>query len=564
MTTAEPLPFEQEHERLRHLTDLEDALEAAWAGDAKALINWIKYFDPVTGEWVRFLMYPPEGWEPPASLFKPSFEGGAKDWFWQSLIIEWLQDPENKKFLVYKARQLGITLLACAYALYLMLFEPGSVCVAYSYEEGEAKKLIQAAWAMYQSLPAIFKEHVKVVTPKAAEIPSEYIRLRHADGRISEMQALPATKKHGHGGRVRFAIMDEVARMDYGREIYTAINPATSRGGKLLMISTANGVSNKETGEGNFFHHLYVTKVEKNLEYWFLPWNLEPTRDADWYEREAMALDEVERNQQYPLNENDGFMLSGAIYFNREALDFYAANTCKAIQRGQFVSTGRRRAAFRNIRDGIIEIYELPHPDGKYAIAVDTATGSGADYTSAHVIDLSSGAIVAKMRAKIEAGRAGFQLHYLGKFYNTAKICPERQGGSGEAVITVLKDGTDMLPPYPNIYRHKKFTKGSKDISQEYGHPMGEGARQTVLDGLKLALRRQEFPWLPAGTVDELGTFVYKDTRPSPRAEDGCNDDDVMSLALAREMFRQFGQRPEKRKKWRKSKYQPSPVRSTT
>lgn len=559
--------LEETHEQLR----LIEAKELAKT-DPKYLINEMKYLDPQTQLWADFRMFPPEGWEIPNSWdmrpegkdFHPSADEGASDWFWQSLFIDWLHDPAIRVYLVLKARQLGITLLCCAYALWLMLFKPGFSAGAFSYEEGEAFKLSQALWEMFISLPPIMRDHVEVVTPtELAGVPTEWVRLRHKTGELSTFQAMPATKKHGHGGRFGFGIMDEASRQDYAREIFTGLLPAAiSRGGKLALVSTANGVSNKETGEGNFFHHVFATKRQRKISYRFLPWNLEPTRDKEWYENVAMALDDVERNQQYPLNEHDAFMLSGAIYFNREALEHYAGAIMEPLRTGQFVAAGKRRGRFLTLRDGILEIYEMPHPDAKYAIGVDTATGSGADYTSAHVIDLSSGMVVAHLHAKIEAARAAFQLHYLGKFYNNALICVERQAGSGEAVITVLREGTENLPPYSKLYRHTTYTKGNKPISEDFGYPMGAGPRSAVLDGLKLFVRQRGFPWLDAGTLDEMQTFVYKDTRPSPRAEDGCNDDRVFSLALAHEMYHRFGQRPEKRRRWKKTPYRPPPTRS--
>ena len=142
----------------------------------------------------------------------------------------------------------------------------------------------------------------------------------------------------------------------------------------------------------------------------------------------------------------------------------------------------------------------------------------------------------------MEAPRVAEQLWFIGHYYNTAKICPERQGGYGEALIAFLREGVNGLPAYTNLYRHKKYTRSDKPISEDYGHPMGEQSRAEVLDGLKDWLRGRLFPWLSQGHVDELGTFVYADTKPSPRAQDGCNDDRVMSLALAVKMFREFGQ----------------------
>jgi hypothetical protein len=534
--------------------------------DPKALINEIRFFDPSTEQWVEFKMYPPEGWKPP-TIELPDGDwkfgtDGADDWYWQSLIIDWLHDPLLKKFLILKARQLGITLQACAYALWLMLFRPGAVCVAYSYTEDEAKKLAVAVWAMFRALPEIMTEHVDVVTPTRSEEPAEWIRLKHADGRISSFQALPATPKHGHGARVTFAIMDEVAYMDHARRIYTAINPATTRGrAKLLMISTAFGVSNPETGEGNYFHNLYATRREKKLAFRFLPWNLEPTRDQEWYDTEAIKLDEIERNQQYPLNENDAFMLSGALYFDREALGFYRQEVVPPEFTGQFVQTGRRRSKFMRLRDGIVDIFERPKQDAAYAIAVDSATGRGTDYTSADVIDLTNGAIVAQLHAKIEAKRAAFQLHWLGVYYNEAKIAVERQGGNGEAIIVALRDGDQNLPAYKNLYKHRTYTRAGAVRSEEYGYPMSSANRNQMLDFLRTLIRERVFPWFSVGTVDELGTFIHVETGVSPRAQDGCRDDRVMSLAGAAEMFRQYGHHPAKKRSWKKTKYQPHPSR---
>jgi hypothetical protein len=543
--------------------------------DPKALINEIRYFDPSSSEWVEFKMFPPDDWEPPV-IWLPNGEWkfvntGAADWHWQSMVIDWFNDPTKKKYLILKARQLGITLLSCAYGLWLMLYRPGSVVVAYSYNEDEAKKLVEAAWEMFRSLPEELKAHVTLISPKLADTPTESFKIRDKrTGLVSSFTALPATPKHGHGIRATFAIMDEVAYMEHAKRIYTAINPAVSRGkAKLIMISTAYGVSNLETGEGNYFHHLYATMLQKSLNFRFLPWNLEPTRDEEWYEREAMALDEVERNQQYPLKERDAFMLSGHVYFDREALDHYDEEGVRVpLFQGQFFEHGRDQAELERIPDGIIEVYRQPIPGRTYGMGVDSATGRGTDYTSAHVIDMSSGEIVAEMHARIESPRAAFQVWWLGTWYNNALIAVERQGGYGDAIIYALRDGNNMIRnPYTNLYRQTKHTSLKRPQSQEYGVPMGPTNRGSVLDNLKNFIRLRFFPYLSRGTLDELGTFVYAETNPSPRAQDGTNDDRVMSLALAALLYAERGKRQLKvggGRQWKKKAYSPSPVRSAT
>jgi hypothetical protein len=530
---------------------------------SKALIAEINAFDPTTLERFSFTMYPADddplwyGKEPRADM----------GWFWQAEIVDWWNDPETFKYLILKARQLGITWLAMAQTIWYLLYRPGSRCVAYSYSEDEAKKLVARAWLMLNSLPEYLRNGIEVLSPQRAEEPSEWIKVKHTlpDGStiLSSLQALPATRKAGHGETVTFAVMDEVARQDYARQIYTAINPAVSRGlAKLCMISTANGVGNPDTGEGNYFHILYATQREKGIDFRFLPWNLEPTRDAAWYGAEAMALDEVERNQQYPLNENDAFMLSGALYFDSRALQYYRLHSMRPLYSAQFVQLNPRKAKLTELRDGIIDVWEPPRKGGKYAISADVSTGRSADYTSCDVIDLETGSIVASLHAKIEAPMACVQLHFLGKWYNMAKIAVERQGGYGEALITLLRDGSKGLPPYSNLYRHTKFTAGNKPISEEYGIPMGPNMRPMIVTGLKQWIQNQQFPWLGKSHVDELGTFVHHATGTSPAAQEGCNDDRVMSLGIACEMFRQFGSHPQPKKSWGSQRaYQPGPMR---
>ncbi len=552
------------HEEIR-LVDV----KLACHDDPKALLAEMKGFDPTNQEYFQFDMGGQEG-----------ERIGDSGWGWQADVLDWWHDPVQRKFLMLKARQLGITWLACAYGLWHLLYRPGSNVVCYSHDLPAAKKLILRVWIMYLSIPEYLRNHVEVITPRRSELPSEIIRLRDkGTGFYSTFQALSATEKAGHGDTVTLGIMDEMARADYAKGIYEAINPATSRGGRFLGISTANGVSNPETGTGNFFHHLWFTKEAKNLQSMFLPWYAHPERggngiedrpDPDWYEREAKALPEIERNRQYPLTPDDAFTLSGDLFFDREALGFYRQdrNHARALMKGQFVPISYLQAKFAHLRDGITEVYGKPQEGHAYALGADTATGKGQDFSVAHVIDLTSGEIVAKIRCKIEIPRYAYQVYWLAKYYSPTTNCivmPERQGGWGEALIIALKDGTQASPKWPRIYRHKGFTKANRPIVEEYGYPMSESNRGHLLSSLGEKIRQRWFPFLPGGTVGELGTFVHREERPSPRAQDGSHDDEVISLALVTEAYRQFGDAPARvarDKKWKqKNTYQESPTR---
>ena len=551
------------HEEIR-LVDVKERCKT----DPKALLAEMKGFDPTAQEYFSFDMSGQQG-----------DRIGDSGWGWQADVIDWWHDPVMRKFLMLKARQLGITWLACAYGLWYLLYRPGSNVVCYSHDLPAAKKLILRVWIMYLSIPEYLRNHVEVLTPRRSELPSEMIRLRDKEtGFLSTFQALSATEKAGHGDTVTLGIMDELARAEYAQGIYEAINPATSRGGRFLGISTANGVSNPETGAGNFFHHLYYTREEKNLAFKFLPWYSHPerggegiegpNRDEGWYQREAMALPEVERNRQYPLTPEDAFTLSGDLFFDREGLNWYRKQVSPVIARGQFVQLSYMQARFAYLKDGIIEVYRKPVEGHHYALSADTATGKGQDFSVGHVIDLGNGEIVAKLRCKIEIPRFAYQLYWLARWYSPESPCimfPERQGGWGEALIIALKDGSQTHPKYSRIYRHKGFTKANKPIAEEYGYPMSESNRGSILSNLGNQIRLRFWPYLPAATVGELGTFIHREEKPSPRAQDGSHDDEVLSLALANEAYRQYGKAPSKAvrdRKWKqKNTYQPSPTR---
>lgn len=553
--------------------------DRAWS-DPKALIAEIDAFDPTTLEHFHFTMFPSD--DDPL-WFKP--EARAVDgWLFQAALVDWLMgvehplfslfeewspnwrfDPEARVFLILKARQLGITWIVMAIELWHLLFRPGSHCVAYSYNEEQSKKLITRAWLMYNSLPAALRAHVEVLSPERGE-PSEWIRVRHKEsGLVSTIQSLPATKKAGHGDTITFGLMDEAAYQDYCKQIFTACLPATARGNARLVVnSTANGVGNPETEEGNFYSVLYQTMRTRGIEFCFMPWHAEPTRDLAWYEKHAMKLGEVERNRQYPLGEQDAFMLSGQLFFDREALAYYRHEGIRRPSlKGQFVQHGIRKLDWMSLRDGVIEVWEQPVQGRKYGLAVDTSTGRGQDFTSMGVFDLESGAMVAELHAKIDAARAHVQCFALGRWYNTAKIMVERQGGYGEALITLLRDGSRGLPPYGNLYRHTDSTKGNKPMSQSYGLPMGPNVRPGIVNGLYSWISLRIFPWLSAGQVQELGTFVNKESGTSPAALEGSHDDRVLMLGMGVELFRQFGQSPSKNRRPRKKqKYEPHPSRS--
>lgn len=249
---------------------------------------------------------------------------------------------------------------------------------------------------------------------------------------------------------------------------------------------------------------------------------------------------------------------SGLHYFDTESLESYDSDgqVREPLYRFNFDSKGST-ARIRRGDSGHIRVYEEPIEGVSYALGCDTATGRGKDYSAAYVTRLDRPELVCEFKGKIDADICAEQLHFLGRWYNSALIAIENQGGQGGEVIVPLRDGKGPRPPYMPLYRHVLDTRPDLPIAAPYGYPMNGATRPLVLSQLQKMIREKSLPYLPRALFDECGTFVHRDTNPSPRAQDGCNDDCVFAAAITLDLYRRRGhfpdreaRRPERKTRW--------------
>ena len=500
-----------------------DERKAAIAHPA-GLLDFALAVDPKTGERFTFTLNDPEA-----------------GWYWQRAVLDqWIAHPLN---LVLKARQIGITWLGVGYALWKLLTMPGTRALIVSINEDEAIKVVNRAFDMFNSLPDHLRFEAKITKPTRDARPSTLIEFTFPDGRISSVVGLPSTRRAGHGETATLVLLDEYARHEYARESWKATFPTADNGGQILVISTANGVSNEQSGEGNFFHHLYVNAEAYGIETQFLGWDLHPDRDEDWYSSHARSLPPADRAEQFPRSPEDAFINTGECWFDLEALAWYSENAVmpeETRMRFRVDETGGKAKVSWEAQ-GPIRVYAKPDPARSYAIGADVATGRGLDYSCAYVVDLTTMALAAECHGKLDADEYAEQLHYLGRWYGTARVAVEMGGGYGEPVVISLRDGRKGRPHYPKLYRHTIGDRPDMHKLENYGFPMNLKTRPQVINQIEQAIRERSLPAMTRSLVMELRTFVRQDTLPSPRALDGSNDDRVMALGIALEMYRQYG-----------------------
>ena len=477
-----------------------------------------------------------------------------KTWRWQRFMVD--RALAKKRCIDLKGRQIGDTWIHLAVDVAEAILKPGTTSLLYRQREDEAIDNMRRWWVLYKSLPSWVTDRVpcgdkigpivvdKPALGKADRPGRDGVALKFADGSFSEIVPMTSAASSGHGRTVRRVMCDEAAHIDLLLSIRAAVEPAAGKWGHIDLISTANGLSNPETGEGNHFHWLWMEADDAGFDRIFLPYDLHPERDDEWYETEpeVISLPMWKRQEQFPRNEHEAFALSDRSFFDPEALHEYAERVAPVLRRYDFEPNASQGTARVMEHDaGRIKVYSEPNAGHTYAIGADVATGRGRDYSAAYVVDLTNAEFAAEYHGKVEADVYARDLHFLGRKYNSALIAVETAGGYGEAVIIALRDGAAGRRAYPKLYRHVMSSRPDRPISKPFGFPTNTKTRPLILNQLERHLRERTLPWVTNDLRLEMTVFVHADHGTSPRAREGSRDDRVMAAAISLEMFRLYG-----------------------
>lgn len=490
--------------------------------------DWLRHtkaVDPKTGE--EFFFHFDKGWE------------------WQRDELSAYQ--EDQVSLRLKARQLGVSWLGIGYCAWKCLRFPGTRALCVSTNQEEAVKLVNRAWDLWENSPEHLQFDAKILKPYTGR-PSTRIEWEFPDNRISSLLAMPSSPRAGHGETGTVVFLDEFGRHPFASQSWKAFIPVIADGGQLLVVSTANGY-------GNEFYDLWINAEERGIATRFLGADLHPNRGQAWFALMRKRLTPADMAEQYPLNAAEAFLGTAGCHFEIEALDHYGKNTREPKYVMQFrVAENGTNAQIHKRRDGWIKVWDEPDKERQYTLYIDAATGRGKDFTCGYVLDLSDMNIAAELHGKIDADLAAEQSHFLARWYNTARVAVELGGGFGDAIIISLRDGKRGRKPYPKLYRHVQDDRPDFKQNITYGFPITTKTRPLIINQLEQAIRERSLPHLPSETILECKTFVRRETLPSPRAAEGTNDDRVMALCGALEMFRRYGVHPHDARSFRRVK----------
>jgi hypothetical protein len=390
---------------------------------------------------------------------------------------------DNRFTLVKKFRQAGITTLAAAYSLWTVIFEHHKNVMVVSIGDRESRAFLERVVAMYDDLP-------KWMQPKVDEKNKHVLKLSTG----SQVKSQPAGA--GRGESVSLLIVDEAAFVEKMRAFWMAIYPTISTGGAACIISTVNGMS-------NLYYELYRDAVKGKNKFHIvdIKWQEHPWYTPEWFEETRPNMSDKAWLQEYECE----FLGTGDTFIDRRTLGMLKDSTSE-----DWASRYTHR----------MRVWEEPKPFYNYLISVDASYGRERDHSAFHIINLYNGQQVAEFYSNVTPlSKFAEIIKREGYAYNTAFVQVERNG-LGLALIEHLWN----ILEYDNLVMDQKG---------EFGMLLTNKNREAVLAELEDKLRKGKIRINSSRTVDELLTFIINENTGKVQADDGYNDDLVMSLALA-------------------------------
>jgi hypothetical protein len=210
--------------------------------------------------------------------------------------------------IALKARQLGLSWLALAYATWMIWRRPGVSVIVMSRGETESKEMARRVSFILRHLPGWMVSQFAIGDAPAWESTTSTVTIRHAGGEPSVLQSMPAAQNSGRSFTANLIILDEWAFQTWATEIWASIFPSINRqtGGQVIGISTIE--------RGTLFEDIWIHAGDNGFNKIFLPWHTDPRRDEAWYERTKRAMGDAVLSE-YPETPEEALSTPGGSFF---------------------------------------------------------------------------------------------------------------------------------------------------------------------------------------------------------------------------------------------------------
>ena len=416
----------------------------------------------------------------------------------QSKVLHLFRD--NQYIITLKSRQLGISTLSAAYALWLMLFHKDKNVLALATTQATARNLVTKTMFMYDQLP-------KWLRLPALEKNKLSLRLKNG----SKITAKSSNADAARSEAVSLLLIDEAAFIDNIEETFTAAQQTLATGGQCMALSTPNGI-------GNWFH-LTWEKAESGENSFLpirLPWTVHPERDQKWREQQDSDLGPRMAGQECDCD----FLASGDTVFEPDDMKF-------------FEETYEKDPMERRGVDGNLWVWEGVDYTKSYMVVADVARGDASDYSAFHIFDIENCVQVAEYKGKLSPKDFGNFLVGIASEYNEALLVVENANIGWATIEAILEreyrnlyysptNQMDTVESYMHKYERDKLVPG---------FTMSARTRPLVIAKMIEYIREKSVTIQSKRLMSEMRVFVWKNGKA--QAQDRYNDDLLMACATA-------------------------------
>ena len=417
---------------------------------------------------------------------------------YQEIVLEhFLRNPFN---IILKCRQMGMSWLVAAYALWLCMFFEDKRVLMISIKDVTAKALLKKVKVLYRSLPDFLQFEI-----------TENNTSRFCFCTGGEVESVPSSEDAGRSDALSLLIMDEAAFIRDIQKIWQSAYPTLSTGGSAIVLSTPNGL-------GNFYSDLWHKAVEGSSMFnpIRLHWWYRPDYHNEWFRMQKANLTTMQLAQEV----TGDFIASGNLVFDAEALRALQEH-CSMIHPLEILYP----EPDTNGQTCGLYIFERPQPGEEYILSMDLAKGNGGDFNAGHVCKRSSGLHVAEYRSGLPLNVFNPRAFELGMLYNHAVAAPEN---NNMGVATVLYFQQNQ---YPRIYEYTNPL--NPDSGGELGFPTNTLTRPLLIDELGTSIKEGVSGIQGVRTANELLNFAWS-KKAKPEALKGKYDDLVLGYAINR------------------------------
>ncbi len=398
--------------------------------------------------------------------------------------------------IVLKSRQLGLSTLVAAYAVWQSVFYKDKNILIIATKLAVAQNFIRKVKTYIKSMPNWLL--VPVITANNKQ------QVEFSNG--SQIKAVPTSEDAGRSEALSLLIVDEAAFVRNFDELWMGLYPTLSTGGRAILLSTPNGV-------GGQYHEIYTKALRKENEFnnIKLLWDVHPERDDDWFGKETKNMSQKQVAQELLCD----FASSGDTFLTNDILEKIRISTRSPIEKSG--------------PNNNVWYWEYPLEGVNYILSADIARGDSGDYSTLHVINTSNMSVSVEFKGKIPPDQFAILVYDIAKRFNHAMVCPENNA-YGYTMLIKLGELS-----YKNLYfssekEKYKYLYGEGQNLGKAGFTTSKESRDKILANFEEALRNGRIKTYSQRLYSELKTFIWNGKKIT--AMKGYNDDLIMSLAI--------------------------------